>query len=66
VGTYDTITDEKGQEEEKYRKLTSFQQTALKWLIRELEETLDVPLAEVFKHPTVSFKNDSEAWSAEW
>jgi len=66
VGYYDKRTDNEGQTIYIYRKLTSFQQTALKWLIRELEETLDVPLSEVFKHPTVSFKTESEADSAQW
>ena len=38
----------------------------LKWLIRELEETLDVSSQEIYRHPEIARKNPSEARTAEW
>jgi N-acetyl-anhydromuramyl-L-alanine amidase AmpD len=54
-----------GQDVEIYEPLTDNQKASLRWLIREIAETLEVPLTEVYRHPTVSEKNETEAESAE-
>jgi len=45
--------------------LTDKQRESLKWLLRELAETLKVPLTEIFRHPVVAFKEPAEARSAQ-
>ncbi|MGY4209054.1 N-acetyl-anhydromuramyl-L-alanine amidase AmpD [Burkholderia sp. PvR073] len=42
------------------------QNDSLRWLIHELSVTLQVPMSEVFRHPTVSRKNRTEAAGAQW
>lgn len=49
-----------------YETVTAEQNKSLKWLVSELEMTLNIPTTEVFRHPTVSRKNDSEASTAQW
>jgi len=49
-----------------YEKLTEEQSNSLKWLIQELRFSLKVPLSEIFRHPTVSYKNKTEAATASW
>lgn len=49
-----------------YETLTKEQSTSLKWLVQELRSSLSVPLTEVFRHPTVSYKNKTEAATASW
>lgn len=49
-----------------YETLTKEQSASLKWLIQELRLSLSVPLTEVFRYPTVSYKNKTEALSASW
>jgi N-acetyl-anhydromuramyl-L-alanine amidase AmpD len=49
-----------------YENLTTEQQASLQWLINEIRATLGVPLTEIFRHSTVSFKNETEAQSAKW
>ncbi|MDD3482819.1 peptidoglycan recognition family protein [Azovibrio restrictus] len=49
-----------------FEAATPEQNSALKWLVRELRETLSVPLTEVYRHPVVSYKTPSEAESASW
>lgn len=49
-----------------YEVLTIEQAESLKWLVNELSKSLNVPLTEIFKHPTVSYKNKTEAGSAVW
>jgi N-acetyl-anhydromuramyl-L-alanine amidase AmpD len=39
-----------------YETLTKEQSDSLKWLIQELRSSLKVPLTEIFRHPTVSYK----------
>lgn len=52
------------KEDEVYEPLTEAQQSSLEWLLRKLSATLQVSMTEVFRHPTVSWKNSSEAGSA--
>jgi N-acetyl-anhydromuramyl-L-alanine amidase AmpD len=49
-----------------YEPLTAAQQTSLTFLLDGLRQALNVPLTEVFAHPTVSWKNLSEGKSAKW
>ncbi len=58
--------NEPDPDKRKYETLTKEQNDSLKWLIQELRFSLKVPLTEVFKHPTVSYKNKTEAATASW
>ena len=58
--------DPKKPTEKTYVKVTDAQNTSLKWLVEQLEVTLCIPTTEVFRHPTVSRKNPSEASTAQW
>jgi hypothetical protein len=49
-----------------YEAVTDRQNTSLKWLIKELTETLGVSMQEVYRHPQVGRKNETEASSAKW
>lgn len=51
---------------EVYEDLTQQQQGALAWLLGGLSQALGVSMKEVFRHPTVSWKNATEAASAKW
>jgi len=46
--------------------VTAEQTSALKWLVNELVDTLGVSMNEVYRHPVVGRKNDSEARTAIW
>jgi N-acetyl-anhydromuramyl-L-alanine amidase AmpD len=48
-----------------YDPLSDEQKESLRWLILALGQTLKVPMAEVFRHPVVGFKNKTEAISAQ-
>jgi N-acetyl-anhydromuramyl-L-alanine amidase AmpD len=49
-----------------YESVTEAQNVSLVWLVRELARTLTIPMKEVFRHPTVSRKNPTEASTAAW
>ena len=49
-----------------YETVTPEQNASLKWLIGELQEALSVPLTEIYRHPVVSHKTESEAETASW
>ncbi|WP_157376126.1 N-acetylmuramoyl-L-alanine amidase, partial [Burkholderia ubonensis] len=49
-----------------YEDVTNEQNASLRWLIRELSETLDVQMSEVYRHPEVGRKNATEASTARW
>jgi N-acetyl-anhydromuramyl-L-alanine amidase AmpD len=49
-----------------YENVTDAQNTALKWLVRELVDTWRISLTEVFRHPVVSRRNLTEASTAQW
>jgi len=49
-----------------YETVTAAQNASLKWLIASLSATLRVAMTEVFRHPTVSYKNRTEASTAQW
>lgn len=49
-----------------YEALTKEQSVSLEWLLSELKLELNLLLTEVFRHPTVSYKNKTEAATATW
>jgi N-acetyl-anhydromuramyl-L-alanine amidase AmpD len=49
-----------------HEPLTNNQQMSLQYLLRELEETLQIPSTEIHRHPDVSRKNLTEAATATW
>ncbi len=49
-----------------YETVTPEQNNSLQWLISQLKITLNIPATEIFRHPTVSYKNKSEASTAKW
>lgn len=49
-----------------YEAVTKAQQISLAWLVRELQVSLQLSTTEVFRHPTVSYKNKTEAATASW
>jgi len=49
-----------------YEALTKEQSVSLEWLLSELKLELKLLLTEVFRHPTVSYKNKTEAATATW
>jgi N-acetyl-anhydromuramyl-L-alanine amidase AmpD len=55
-----------GRGESVYETVTAAQNQSLAWLVRELASTLGIRLTEVFRHPTVSQKNVTEASTARW
>lgn len=61
VGTY---TGPEGKEV--YENVTDRQNLSLKWLIMELSDTFGLLAAEVYRHPDVSYKNETEASTAKW
>lgn len=49
-----------------YVDITAQQNSSLLWLVQELKEALSLRASEIFRHPTVSRKNPTEASSAKW
>ncbi len=49
-----------------YEAATDAQNQSLKWLITTLESLLTVGTGNVFRHPDVSYKQESEASTAAW
>lgn len=54
------------EDQQVFERLTKAQQASLQWLIQELTLTLNIQLSEIFRHPTVSWKNETEASTATW
>lgn len=55
-----------GSEYPVYETVTAEQNASLQWLVSELRLGLQVPMTEVFRHPTVSRKTPTEAATAKW
>jgi len=55
-----------GSSKRVFELVTEQQQSSLKWLIRGLTITLKIRTTEIFRHPDVSWKNETEAASAKW
>ncbi|WP_454733666.1 MULTISPECIES: peptidoglycan recognition protein family protein [Cupriavidus] len=49
-----------------YEPVNQKQGESLKWLIGELIETLGVSMSEIYRHPDLSHKNQTEASTAQW
>lgn len=49
-----------------YDDVTAAQNSSLSWLVKQLEETLNVSSSSVFRHSEVGRKNPSEAATAKW
>jgi N-acetyl-anhydromuramyl-L-alanine amidase AmpD len=49
-----------------YEAVNPRQNESLAWLVRELAATLKVSMQEVYRHPVVARKMESEAESAKW
>ena len=58
--------DPKKPDDLTYETVTDAQNKSLQCLVAELEMTLGIATTEVFRHPTVSRKNASEASTAKW
>ena len=58
--------NEPDPDKRKYERLTKEQSDSLKWLTQELKFSLKVADTEIFRHPTVSYKNKTEAATASW
>ncbi|MTD26645.1 peptidoglycan recognition protein family protein [Erwinia sorbitola] len=57
---------EGGDEEPVYEPVNEKQNESLKWLIKELTETLSVSINEIYRHPEIGRKNATEASTARW
>jgi len=49
-----------------YETINDQQNDSLRWLVKELANTLSVSMNEVYKHPQVSYKVKTEAGTAKW
>lgn len=49
-----------------YEPVTTQQNNSLKWLVSELIETFRIALPEVYRHPEISYKQETEASTAQW
>ena len=49
-----------------YENVTDEQNSSLKWLINELTSTLNVTMSEIYKHPQIGRKTETEASTAKW
>lgn len=59
VGKYET-------KNQSYESVNAKQNTSLKWLVSELSTHLCLQAGDVYLHPTVSYKQPSEASTASW
>jgi N-acetyl-anhydromuramyl-L-alanine amidase AmpD len=57
---------EQTKAEPTYEAVNDAQNAALGWLEKRLSDTLGVPVTEVYRHPTVSWKNLTERSTAKW
>nr|WP_275957695.1 N-acetylmuramoyl-L-alanine amidase [Rosenbergiella gaditana] len=58
--------DVKGKPEPVYEAVNDKQNDSLRWLIAELASTFKVSMTEIYRHPDVGRKNETEAGTAEW
>jgi N-acetyl-anhydromuramyl-L-alanine amidase AmpD len=49
-----------------YEPVNDQQNASLAWLVKQLTETFNVPMREVYKHPQIGRKTESEASTAKW
>ena len=53
-------------DDKSYEDVTAAQNASLQWLIDELYLQFNLKSSDVYRHPTVSYKNPGEASSALW
>jgi N-acetyl-anhydromuramyl-L-alanine amidase AmpD len=53
-------------EEDGYEAVTSAQNRSLRWLVKEITGSLNVSMHEVYRHPEVSYKTETEGSTAKW
>ncbi|HGY3146860.1 TPA: N-acetylmuramoyl-L-alanine amidase [Morganella morganii] len=56
----------KGKTVEEYENVNPQQNASLKWLVSELLDSMDISASEVYRHPDVGRKNETEASTASW
>jgi N-acetyl-anhydromuramyl-L-alanine amidase AmpD len=49
-----------------YEQVTDQQNDSLRWLVSELTDTLGVSMREIYRHPDLSYKVETEAKTAKW
>ena len=49
-----------------YESVTDAQNFSLKWLMKELVDTFGVSMQEIYRHPQIGRKNETEASTAKW
>lgn len=49
-----------------YEPVNPAQNASLRWLVKELAETLGVSMQEIYRHPEIGRKNTTEASTARW
>ncbi len=55
-----------GVQGQTFEAVTGPQQVSLTWLVAELTSTLGISTREIYRHPQVSWKNETEASTAQW
>jgi N-acetyl-anhydromuramyl-L-alanine amidase AmpD len=55
-----------GKNDAVYEEVNDKQNESLKWLVKELADTLKVPMTEIYRHPDIGRKNTTEASTAKW
>lgn len=55
-----------GKDEYIYEPVNERQNDSLKWLIKEISETFNVSMNEIYRHPEIGRKNETEASTAKW
>lgn len=60
------LVGEFNAKEKAYVTVTTEQNDSLKWLVGELAQTFSVAMTEVFRHPDLSWKEPTEASTAQW
>ncbi|MFK8260562.1 N-acetylmuramoyl-L-alanine amidase [Erwinia sp. AnSW2-5] len=63
---YKKDPSDKNAKEYIYEAVTEQQNQSLKWLINELKDTFGIRVNEIFRHPDIARKNETEASSAKW
>ncbi|MFP6845320.1 MULTISPECIES: peptidoglycan recognition protein family protein [Thalassolituus] len=53
-------------DDQSYEAVTVQQNTSLQWLVGELHKHFSTTNSDVYRHPTVSYKNPGEASTAKW
>ncbi|HHZ8502644.1 TPA: peptidoglycan recognition protein family protein [Morganella morganii] len=55
-----------GKTVEEYENVNPQQNASLKWLVSELLDSMDISASEVYRHPDVGRKNETETSTVSW